>query len=161
MAVNAYYSQRGDKILLENQLTSSTTQNVILGFEYSLQPCMHINVEGSSSASYMKSSLEYEGGIPVEAWHFKHKLDVNLIFSSQWRAKLGNSLSHDNKNKQTTYFADASLTFSHRWFDIEAGVHNLFNHSHLDNIYIDNLTEQYTSHTLRPREFMIKVMFSF
>lgn len=161
MAVNANYSQRGNKILLENQLTASTTQNAMLGFEYSLQPRRYINVEGSSSASYMKSLLEYESSSPVEVWHFKHKLDINLIFSSQWRAKLGNSLSHDNKNKQATYFADASLAFSHQLFDIEASVHNLFNHSHLDNIYIDNLTEQYTSHTLRPREFMIKVMFSF
>lgn len=161
MAIGANYSQSGDEILLEEQPISSTTKVVTLNFEYSLQPCRYINVEGKSSASYINSLLHYEGSTPAEAWHYKHKLDVNLIFSSQWRAQLGNSLSHDNKNKQITYFADASLTFSHRLFDIEASVHNLFNHSHLDNVYIDNLTEQYTSLTLRPREFILKVMFSF
>lgn len=160
-AIGADYSQRGDKMMLEDQLVSSTTQAVTLNFEYSLQPCRYINIEGNSSASYINSLLDYEGSAPAEAWHYKHKLDVNLIFSSQWRAQLGNSLSHDNKNKQITYFADASLTFSHQLFDIEASVHNLFNHSHLDNIYINNLTEQYTNHTLRPREFLLKIMFSF
>lgn len=161
MAISAAYSQKGNKILLEEQLTSSTTQNVTLNFEYSLQPWRFINVEGRSSTSYIHNLLDYNGGTTTEAWHYKHKLDVNFIFSSQWRARLGNSLSHYNKNKQVTYFADASLTFSHRLFDIEAGVHNLFNHSHFNNIYIDNLTEQYTSLTLRPREFLLKIMFSF
>lgn len=160
-ALSAGYSRNQRQMFLEEALTASSFETINLKFDFALQPSRYINIDGNSTATHAKSSLNYAGYEVVKSWNYRHELNVNLIFSSQWKARLTNTISHDNRNQAFTYFADASITFSHRLFDIEISGHNLLNHSRIDNVYVNDLTEQYTSHALRPLEVLMKVMFSF
>lgn len=160
-ALSAGYTQNKSQALLEEELTTSSLKTINLKFDFSLQPDRCINIDGSSAATHIISSLDYAGSEVVKTWSYRHELNLNFIVTPQWKVRLANTLSHDNRNRVLTYFADASISYSHRLFDIELKGRNLFNRSRIDNVYVSSLTEQYTSHTLRPQEFLIKVMFSF
>ncbi len=68
------------------------------------------------------STNEMESMISISSQTF----NLNLIFSSEWRARMANVLTHDSRNKKVTYFADTSLTYSRKGWLAEMTVHNLF-----------------------------------
>lgn len=160
-ALSTGYSQNKNQMMLEEELITSSLKVLNVRFDFSLQPSRYVNIDGNSAASHIESSLNYAGNEAVKTWRYRHELNLNLIFSSRWKARLANTLSHESHNRIFTYFADASVIFSHRLFNIELCGHNLFNHSRINNVYVSGLTEQYTNYILRPQEFLLKMTFSF
>ncbi|MBR8708197.1 TonB-dependent receptor [Bacteroides pyogenes] len=160
-SVGMSYSNKKDKMLLEERMANSTMQVYSLRFDFSLRPVRSLSFEGSSSAIHTLSQLDLPENGAVKAWSFHHTIDLNIVFSQHWKGRVTQEISHNNRNRKATYFADASLLFSHRLFEIEFAVNNLLNHSTLNHTYIDHLTQRYSANTLRPRECLIKAMFSF
>lgn len=160
-AFSAVYSHNKSHLLLEEEPTVSSLESINLKFNFSLQPSRYANIDGNTSATHTKSALDYAENEAVKTWNYRHELNLNLTLSSHWKARLANTLSHNSRNNAFAYFADASIIFSQRLFDIEIAGRNLLNHTRLDNIYVNSFTEKYTRHTLRPQEFLMKIAFSF
>jgi hypothetical protein len=160
-ALSANYTHRENQILLEESLIHSTGDNLSLQLDYSLQPFRFLNFEGSSRGAYSTSQLHYNEGSLREAWSFRHHLDINILFSTAWKAKLSHTLTHDNINRRAIYFMDASLRYTHRLFDLEASVRNLFDYSRFDEIHISDISTLRGSYLLRGREALVKASFSF
>lgn len=160
-ALSASYSRQDNNIFLEDALADSHLSIASLAADVSLQPSQYINLSAKSKATHIQSEIELDKQTTAKAWSYEHSLDINLIFSSKWRAKIGNFLTHDSQSKRITYFSDASLTYTkNKWlFEFEA--HNLFNHNQLNTIYITDWTQQTSVYFLRPREFLLKAAFSF
>lgn len=160
-ALSASYNKIDDNIMLENDLVKSTLSFLSLGADVSLQPSRYINIEASSRATNVQSKLDLDTPTAVQTWSYEHLLNVNLIFSSKWRASMENFLTHNNQSKYLTYFADASVTYTLKKWLFELELHNIFNHSTLYNNYISNWTQQTSKYSLRQREVLLKTAFSF
>lgn len=161
LAFTGGYTQNRSKILLEEKLTDSSLSSINLKFDFALQPSQYINIDGNTTATQIKSLLHYAGNEGIKTWNYRHELNLYLILSSHWKLKFANTLSHDDRNHIFTYFADASIYFTHRWFDIEMNGCNLLNHTHISYVNIGSLTEKCANYTLRPREFLFKLRFTF
>lgn len=161
LAFSGGYTQNRSKILLEEKLTGSSLSSISLKFDFSLQPSRYVNIDGSSAATQIKSSLHRAGNEGIKTWNYRHELNLYLVLSPHWKWKFANTLSHDSRNCVFAYFADASICFTHRLFDVEMNGRNLFDHAHFKSVNIGSLTEKYADYTLRPREFLLKVRFSF
>jgi hypothetical protein len=161
LAANAGYTVSDGKVLLDGELTSTSVRSWSLGLDYSFQPLPFLIVDGKSDASLSSSRLGYAGSPRSEAWSFSHRMDMNLLFSRRWRAQWSHSLTHDNQNGGATYFMDASVTYTHRLFDVEVTARNMLDHSRLERVRIGSVSTQYTNLALRPREWMAKMRFSF
>lgn len=161
MAWSTGYMVNKTVIFLEDEATTSSLETLALKFDYSLQPSRYFNISGNSAATRLLSALDYEGHQTAKAWNYRHELDFNFILSPRWKFRVDNTLSHESRNKKLTYFADASVVYSHRLFDVEIKGRNLFNHSQVDNIHVSDFTEQYVIYALRPQELLVKVSFSF
>lgn len=161
-ALNVSYSDNRSKLLLSERLTDSSLESLLLKLELSMQPCRYLSLNAGSTATHSRSTLDYEGGQENRTWRYQHQLTLNFLFSSRWRASLANQVSHDDmEGGVVTHFADASLTYSRRRFEIELSGRNLFNRSQLDYVVLNSLTERYSTYRLRPREFMVKLLLSF
>lgn len=160
-ALSASYNRQDDNIFLEDELIDSHLSIASIAADISLQPSQFINLSVKSKAMQIQSEIKLDKQAATKAWSYEHSLDINLIYSSKWRAKVGNFLTHDSQNKRLTYFSDVSVTYTkNRWlFELEA--HNLFNHNQLNNIYLTDWTRQKSAYSLRPREFLLKTAFSF
>lgn len=161
LAFSGGYTQNRSKILLEEKLTDSSLSSINLKFDFALQSNQYINIDGNTTATQIKSLLHYAGNEGIKTWNYRHELNLYLILSSHWKLKFANTLSHDDRNHIFTYFADASIYFTHRWFDIEMNGCNLLNHTHISYVNIGSLTEKCANYTLRPREFLFKLRFTF
>ena len=88
------------------------------------------------------------------------KLNLNFVFSKQWKFRLLNTLSHDSRNHEYTYFGDATLTYTRKRWDLQLLARNIFNQSAISQVAVSGLTETWSVHELRPMEFLAKVSFS-
>ncbi|MDO5421841.1 MAG: carboxypeptidase-like regulatory domain-containing protein [Bacteroides sp.] len=161
LAFSGGYTQNRNKVLLEEKLINASLSSINLKFDFSLQPNRYINIDGNSAATQIKSLLHYAENEGIKTWNYRHELNFHVTLSPHWKLKFANTPFHDNRNHIFTYFADASIRFTHRLFDIEMNGRNLFNHTHINYINIGSLTEKYANYTLRPREFLLKLRFSF
>ncbi len=161
ISLSASYNRMDDRIMLENNLADSHLSLASIAANVSLQPSRHINIEAGSRSTHIKSQLDWDNSPSTKFWNYEHSFNLNLIFSSTWRARMANVLTHDSQNKKVTYFADASLTYSKKGWLVEMILHNLFNHNMFNNIYASGWTQQTSLYSLRSREILLKVSFSF
>lgn len=75
--------------------------------------------------------------------------------------QLANQVAHDNRTRQSSWFADASLTYTRGRWMLQLIGHNLLNRTRLSAIYLSDRLRQTGVSDLRPREVLAKVNFSF
>lgn len=160
-ALSASYNRINDNIILENNLVDSHLSYVALAADLSLQPLRYINLTANSKAVYYQSQVDWNDQAATRIWSYEHSLDFNLIFSKAWKARIKNYLTHDNRNKRVTYFADASITYSRKKWLFEVEMHNLLNHNILERTSISSWIQETSIYTLREREMLLKTSFSF
>lgn len=161
IALSASYNKMDDRMILENNLVDSHLSLASIAADVSLQPSRYINMEANSRATHIKSQSGLNEQSITRIWSYGHSFELNFIFSSIWRAKMTNALTHDSQNRRVTYFADASFTHSRKTWSVEIELHNLFNHNEINNIYVGNWTQRASVYSLRPREILLKIAFSF
>ena len=92
---------------------------------------------------------------------FKHELTV-FFMPGNWKFSLTNDLYHSNeKDISTAYFADFKCVYSRKRYELSLVVNNLFGSKSYERHTVTNTTTLFTLNTLRPREFVAKVAFSF
>lgn len=161
IALGGSYSNSQNKLMLNESVIDSHLDVVSVKLDVSMQPCRFWNIEGFSRGSFTRSSLQYEGYEAITNRSFRHGLKMNFIFSSRWRAQWNNTLTHNNRQDGSTYFADCSVTYTHRLFEVQLDAHNLFNYAEHYNLYVGNFLTRESHYVLRPREVLAKVYFSF
>lgn len=148
--------------MLEDAIADSRLSSSSISLQITMEPARFLNFEARSRASQTRSQLLYEGALPAStAWSFEHSLDINLIFSEAWRMQLANQVAHDNRTRQSSWFADASLTYTRGRWMLQLIGHNLLNRTRLSAIYLSDRLRQTGVSDLRPREVLAKVNFSF
>lgn len=162
VALAASYHHTDGKLMLEDAIADSRLGSSSISLQITMEPARFLNFEARSRASQTRSQLLYEGALPAStAWSFEHSLDINLIFSEAWRMQLANQVAHDNRTRQPSWFADASLTYTRGRWMLQLIGHNLLNRTRLSAIYLSDRLRQTGVSDLRPREVLAKVNFSF
>lgn len=160
IALSGGYTHTQNKVLLEESLTRSTLESESAKLEFSLQPDRHFNIDGNSQATHRRSKLDYEGYEASGKWTFKHHLNLNFVFTSEWKLRLLNTVTHDSRNHKATYFGDITLTHTRKRWDLQLMARNIFGQSAISQVSVSGLTETWSVHELRPQEFLVKVSFT-
>lgn len=162
MALSVTWMRNEDLLLLEAERAHSCLRSFSFSGQLNLEPARFLNFEARSRAAQTRSQLRYEGALPAStAWSFEHSLDINVVFSQAWNLRLTQELTHDNRTRQPSWFADASLTYTLKRWMFQLIGQNLLNRTHISAIYLSDRTRQASVSDLRPREIRAKVNFSF
>lgn len=147
--------------MLNEVIVPSSINRVSASLAFSMQPSRYVNFNGRLATYYSHSHLDYEGSSDVRTMHYNHHLDIHILPSSYWRLRWKNVLSHDNDSRKLTYFSDFATSYIHKAFEVELFAQNIFDNHNFERTYVDGLTESYINYSLRRREVLAKVMFSF
>ena len=162
MSLSVNWLRNEDNLILESAQAQSRLRSFSLSGQLNLEPARFLNFEVRSRAAQTRSQLRYEGARPAStAWSFEHSVDINLPFTEQWNLRLTQDLTHDNRTRQPSWFADASLTYTLKRWIFQLVGRNLLNRTRISAIYLSDRTRQASVSDLRPREVLAKVNFSF
>lgn len=162
VALSGSYLRNHNKLMLEEEWAESRMSTASVSAQVTMEPVRFLNFEGNTRASLRRSELVRANALPAStAWSYEHSLDVNVVFSKAWQWQLRNRVTHDNRNREATYFMDASLSYTRERWMLRLEGHNLLNRTRVSAIYLSDYTRQLAVNDLRPLEVLLKVNFSF
>ena len=162
VALSGSYLRNHNKLMLEEEWAESRMSTASVSAQVTMEPARFLNFEGNTRASLRRSELIRANALPAStAWSYEHSLDVNVVFSKAWQWQLCNRVTHDNRNREATYFMDASLSYTRERWMLRLEGHNLLNRTRVSAIYLSDYTRQLAVNDLRPLEVLLKVNFSF
>ena len=162
VALSGSYLRNHNKLMLEEEWAESRMSTASVSAQVTMEPARFLNFEGNTRASLRRSELIRANALPAStAWSYEHSLDVNVVFSKAWQWQLRNRVTHDNRNREATYFMDASLSYTRERWMLRFEGHNLLNRTRVSAIYLSDYTRQLAVNDLRPLEVLLKVNFSF
>ena len=162
VALSGSYLRNHNKLMLEEEWAESRMSTASVSAQVTMEPARFLNFEGNTRASLRRSELVRANALPAStAWSYEHSLDVNVVFSKAWQWQLRNRVTHDNRNREATYFMDASLSYTRERWTLRLEGHNLLNRTRVSAIYLSDYTRQLAVNDLRPLEVLLKVNFSF
>ena len=162
VALSGSYLRNHNKLMLEEEWAESRMSTASVSAQVTMEPVRFLNFEGNTRASLRRSELIRANALPAStAWSYEHSLDVNVVFSKAWQWQLCNRVTHDNRNREATYFMDASLSYTRERWMLRLEGHNLLNRTRVSAIYLSDYTRQLAVNDLRPLEVLLKVNFSF
>ncbi len=162
VALSGSYLRNHNKLMLEEEWAESRMSTASVSAQVTMEPVRFLNFEGNTRASLRRSELVRANALPAStAWSYEHSLDVNVVFSKAWQWQLRNRVTHDNRNREATYFMDASLSYTRERWTLRLEGHNLLNRTRVSAIYLSDYTRQLAVNDLRPLEVLLKVNFSF
>ena len=162
VALSGSYLRNHNKLMLEEEWAESRMSTASVSGQVTMEPARFLNFEGNTRASLRRSELVRANALPAStAWSYEHSLDVNVVFSKAWQWQLRNRVTHDNRNREATYFMDASLSYTRERWTLRLEGHNLLNRTRVSAIYLSDYTRQLAVNDLRPLEVLLKVNFSF
>lgn len=162
VALSGSYLRNHNKLMLEEEWAESRMSTASVSAQVTMEPVRFLNFEGNTRASLRRSELVRANVLPAStAWSYEHSWDVNVVFSKAWQWQLRNRVTHDNRNREATYFMDASLSYTRERWMLRLEGHNLLNRTRVSAIYLSDYTRQLAVNDLRPLEVLLKVNFSF
>jgi hypothetical protein len=159
-ALRGNYSENRNKNMLSGQMITFENRMLSLSFDYSLQPCKYISVEGKEGFSYSKLSSKITDG--VSSSHTKNELTLNAFPSSNWKLKWRHQLLISHKPVHSSiYFMDTAVSYLYKQVEFEFSMNNILNKSYFQQIAYSSMMEESTLNYFRSREGLIKVMINF
>ena len=128
----------------------------------SIRPVTWLSLFGKTEFSYSKQQRRDALRTASPTYlYYRHALRAGVVFGA-WQLNWNNELFHDNDDASSAhFFADVDLRYVKKQFEVGFYLHNIFGHSTFERRYITSTQRSYTLTTLRPREFLVRVAFSF
>lgn len=160
MGLSAQYTDTDQKMMMNNQVTPYSTRSIVVSGNYALQPNRFISIEGSERFGH--TTLSSPLLLTYRAYNLIDKLDVNLFPSQAWQVKCSNArYTNYRPVRSSIYFMNLSLSYQHKHYSVELTAHNMFNKQLYQQHTITSLSELLLTQTFRPREFLLKLSYTF
>ena len=91
----------------------------------------------------------------------KHQLDMFFPIANKWMLSLKNTVCQSLDTDENTWFSDFSASYTHKKMEVRLDVNNIFGKSTYEREFISSIERNYYRYTLRPREVLAKVSFTF
>ncbi|RGN31392.1 hypothetical protein [Bacteroides oleiciplenus] len=160
IALTGDYHENRSKSLLSNEITPYTSKNFLLSFNYALQPCQYISIEGNEKFFY--SALSSDITINTYSKYTRNELTINLFPSSKWSLKWNHLylLSH-KPISSSIYFMDIALSFLYKKIEVQLKVNNILNKHQFQQTVYSSMSESSTINYFRSREALVKIAIGF
>jgi len=154
------YSQSRAKSLLSEEVVPYTTKNLSLAFNFSVQPCQYISVEGSEESLHSALSSKITQGVHTE--YYQSNLTLNIFPARKWSLKWSNHYLLSRKPVySSTYFMDVSASYLWKRVEVELNINNVLDKQSFQQTTYSSMSESTTLSYFRPREMLIKTRMSF
>ena len=132
--------------------------NYMASISFSARPSSFLSFEWESAwqESRMKS-----GTTDSKTDRLRHKLDMTFPITSRWMLSFKNSLFQNLNTDENSWFADCSVSYSFKKMELRLDINNILGKTTYEREFISSIERNYYRYTLRPREVLAKVSFTF
>ena len=132
--------------------------NYMASISFSARPLSFFSFEWESAWQGSRMNL---GVTDSKVDHLKHQLDMYFPITNKWMLSLENTVYQSLDTNKNTWFSDISASYTHKKMEIRLDINNIFGKSSYEREFISSIERNYYCYTLRPREVLAKVSFTF
>ena len=132
--------------------------NYMASISFSARPLSFFSIEWESAWQGRRMNL---GVTDSKVDHLKHQLDMYFPITNKWMLSLENTVYQSLDTNKNTWFSDISASYTHKKMEIRLDINNIFGKSSYEREFISSIERNYYRYTLRPREVLAKVSFTF
>ena len=153
---------RSDYTLLhKDELEDWRLNTVDASLKMASQPFRNFSFELSSSLHVSKQmpsgSSEWES---TRVSYYKHRVSATFFPSAKWEIGVKSSVYHSpEKTMSSNFLLGAYASYKTKRVEYQLSCRNLLNNTHYNQYFLEGSINSYVSYTLRPREFMAKIIF--
>ena len=155
------YSKSSYHLLMNNDVVPYQMRSASFDYSMSLRPLPLLSIEENSTFSWNKQVSRAEGGVsgdPLCSWYHKLKM---FVLPGNWQIEFDNEIYHSNDESVSfNYFADFAVSYRTKPYEIGLWMNNILGREYYKRKVVANNYNTYTICKLRPREVLLKVLFS-
>ena len=154
MTLNGSYSWTNYDLLINQSLARQHTRNGRASLRFSLKPTRWLSIEEESAYHYSHQSMTNA----LQSWNHQLKL---FLLPGKWQIEWTNELYHSNDSSvSTNYFSDFSFSYRTKTYEAGLSSSNLFGTRDYRRHYTTDYTDVIVLNQLRPREFLVRILFN-
>lgn len=139
-------------------LQNFNLDNYMASLSFSARPLSFLSFEWESS--WQESQME-SGITKSKNDRLKHKLDMTFPITSRWMLSFKNTVCQNLDTDENSWFSDCSISYAIKKMEFRLDINNILGKSTYEREFISSIEHNYYRYTLRPREVLAKVSFTF
>jgi hypothetical protein len=160
--LSADYTESSSEQFIQNNIIAYNTQYFRINPSIEFKPFSFTSIYYSfvyaQSKNYTKGNSKEFPAIKTASqngrinFYITRALTLNMMMEHQYNSSI-------IVGDRYIFFADASLKFKHKQFDIELGYNNIFNTKHYVSARYNDINTYYYTYELRPANLLLKIRF--
>ena len=158
LTLSGSYIKTEDAQFSGEVLQDFNLDNYMASISFSARPSSFLSFEWESAwqRSWMKSGIT-----DSKTDRLRHKLDMTFPITSRWMLSFKNSLYQNLDTDENFWFADCSVSYFFKKMELRLDINNILGKTTYEREFISSIERNYYCYTLRPREVLAKVSFTF
>ena len=158
LTLSGSYIKTEDAQFSGEVLQEFNLDNYMTSLSFSARPLSFLSFEWESAwqRSWMKSGIT-----DSKTDRLRHKLDMTFPITSRWMLSFKNSLYQNLDTDENFWFADCSVSYFFKKMELRLDINNILGKTTYEREFISSIERNYYCYTLRPREVLAKVSFTF
>ena len=154
ITLNGRYSWTSYDLLISDALSRQHMRSGNASLRFSMKPLRWLSIEEESAYHYSHQSMSHS----LQSWNHLLKL---FLLPGKWQIEWTNELYHSNDNSvSTNYFSDLSISYRTKTYEAGLSCFNLFGTRNYRRHYTTDYTDIIVLNQLRPREFLVRILFN-
>lgn len=158
LTLQGSYMKTEDALFSGENLQEFNMDNYTASISLSARPFSFFSFECESAwqESRMKSGIT-----DSKVNRLKHQLDMFFPITNKWMLSIKNTVCQSLDTDEDTWFSDFSASYRHKKMEFRLDMNNIFGKSTYEREFISSIERNYYRYTLRPREVLAKLSFTF
>lgn len=158
LSLSGSYMKSADAQFSGDELQDYDVDTYSAEFSFSARPLSFFSLEWESAwqQTRMKSPLA-----DSRINQLKHSLDFAFPITQHLRLELDNTVHQSLETEECSWFTDFAASYTYKRMEFQLSLNNLLGKSVYEREFISSIERNYYCYTLRPREAVAKVSFTF
>ena len=158
LTLTGSYMKSKDAQFGNGALQDFDLDNMMASIAFSARPLSFLSFEWETAwqENRMKSDIT-----DSKVDRLKHQLDIIFPITSKWMFSLKNNIYQSLNTDDNSWFTDFVASYTHKRMEFQLNVNNMLGKSTYEREFVSSIERNYYRYTLRPREVLAKVSFTF
>lgn len=158
LTISGSYMKSKDARLVDIDLQDYELENYAANIAFSARPFSFLSFEWESGwqQTRMKSLI-----IDSRINQLKHTLNLTFPVTRNLQLGISNTVYQSLGTNENSWFADCNASYAYKRVEFQLQVNNILGKSTYEREFISSIERNYYRYTLRPREVLAKISFSF
>ena len=158
LAVSGSYMKSQDAQYHDDDLQEYNMDNYTAELSFSARPLSFLSLEMESAWQQMRMKSSF---VDSRINHLRHYLGLTFPITQNLLIGVDNTIYQSLETEENSWFADFTASYTHKRMEFRLNVNNLLGKSIYQRESISSIEKNYYRYTLRPREVLAKVSFTF